>query len=135
MATLSDVIEEKKKFFDAFENRFKRGVQDLFDLVPELEGLNWQQWTPGFNDGEPCEHTMGELTYLFSDSEKDEDGDEYNASDVEDSLSEATKKILDDFSDEFQQLETELYKIFGTNQEITIKRDGKVTVEDYDCGY
>lgn len=134
MTTLKDIIEEKKKFFDSVEARFKTGINTVFESVPELQQIKWQQYTPSFNDGEPCEHHLGEVA-LFLEIHEDNNVDDGIDPETAEGLSEESRKLLQDFLSEFSELDDVLKKIFDTNKEITINRDGNVKIEDYDCEY
>lgn len=146
MSTLNDIVKEKIIFFASFEDKFKKGVNALFAELPTLEAITWQQWTPSFNDGEPCEPCVGKVHFIFdedkqSDEDEDDDyGDEPKGTPAsylkdKEKLNNTDQKLLIDFSKEFDQLEVVINKIFGTDKEITIKKDGTITIEDYDCGY
>lgn len=40
--------------------------QEMFDAYPEVTEYTWYQYTPGFNDGDPCEFTMGESAIKYT---------------------------------------------------------------------
>lgn len=44
----------------ALEGSFK----EIFEEYPELHGFRWTQYTPSFNDGDPCEFTVGDIDVL-----------------------------------------------------------------------
>lgn len=45
---------------------------DFFSLNPEVEKISWTQYTPYFNDGDPCVFRVGELVaVLFGDTQAD----------------------------------------------------------------
>lgn len=134
MTTLKGMIEEKNKFFKEIEEKFKTGVKEVFEAVPELQEIKWQQWTPSFNDGDPCENHVGEVG-LFLEAHEDNNPDDGIDPDKEESLSPESKELLNNFMREFSALDDLLENIFGTNVQITIGRDGNVTIEDYDCEY
>lgn len=83
---LKKLKEQRKKYDDAIAafGRKKLG-KELAKLIPEGFALAWTQYTPGFNDGEPCRFTLGEV-YLTTiklpenaekvESSDDEDEDE-----------------------------------------------------------
>lgn len=51
---------------------------------PEIAGIAWTQYTPYFNDGEPCTFSAGEVSVLFTASEgleKDDDAYEVATAD------------------------------------------------------
>lgn len=159
---IKEIETLKKEFQENGKAVFSKYTQSLFAAVPELESITWDQYTPSFNDGDVCEFTIGEVGYNFSTDinaeeedechdceevcegcEEDED-DDYEDSDEEriteyevreSNLSSKAKKAIKDFDDGFNAFSCVLEQVFDTNQTITIKRNGKATVEDYDCGY
>ena len=50
----AEMIEKGRGFFQELFDKF-------FDEYPEVETLKWTQYTPYFNDGSPCEFSVGEL--------------------------------------------------------------------------
>lgn len=53
----SAVFNEKMK--GAFDGIFKT----FFEFYPEIAAVKWNQYTPYFNDGEPCEFCVGEFSF------------------------------------------------------------------------
>ena len=51
--------EQTKAFQKQAQEEFKKISKQLFDLCPELTAIKWNQYTPYFNDGEPCEFRVG----------------------------------------------------------------------------
>lgn len=54
---------------------FNKMVQELFIKYPELNSFSWTQYTPYFNDGEPCEfgvHEVDEINGYRRWSSRDE---------------------------------------------------------------
>ena len=49
-----EIEEIEKKMTDQFKEMFNK----FFVLYPEVELVCWEQWTPHFNDGEPCEFSV-----------------------------------------------------------------------------
>jgi hypothetical protein len=49
----------------------------LLDLLntPGVQAVRWRQYTPYFNDGEPCEFSTGEVYLQTTESEGTEQGD------------------------------------------------------------
>lgn len=45
--------------------------------VPGVRGLVWEQYTPYFNDGDPCEFSLGEVRVIL-EGDGDEDGCDEN---------------------------------------------------------
>ena len=51
-------------------------LKDIIQSSNYIEAARWQQYTPGFNDGDPCEFSVRELQVKFSDSLIEEYGNE-----------------------------------------------------------
>lgn len=66
MASKLDKLNELKENFEKAEKEYRRhllrvgkeliqeAAQALFDNHPELHATGWRQYTPYFNDGDPC---------------------------------------------------------------------------------
>lgn len=66
--------------------------------VPGIHGLIWDQYTPYFNDGDPCEFSVGDVRALLSEAEvnqTDEDDDDRDYRDYERGISDY--ELLDDY--------------------------------------
>lgn len=55
-------------------DHFKSAVAAIL-IYPEVSGIAWTQYTPYFNDGEPCVFQAGEAYFSFNDVEIPEDRD------------------------------------------------------------
>lgn len=71
--------------YTAVEQWDRARFLELLDAVltaPDVAAVRWRQWVPSFNDGDPCEFTMGEF-YLkpasLSDATADPDDPEDDA--------------------------------------------------------
>ena len=129
-------------------------LKDVFDKFPDLLAVHWTQYTPGFNDGDPCTFGLGEVGFQlsmelatvehwgveYSDErfcaecgEKLRDDEDQYVSDyyIKDK---ALKAAYGVFAGLIQENEDILEDVFGNDKEITATRDG-VDVEDYDCGF
>lgn len=61
MAT--DYENLRKQFQKDAQERMKGAFKEVFDEYPDVDlKIVWTQYTPAFNDGEPCEFTMGEVS-------------------------------------------------------------------------
>ena len=143
---LKKIVEEQKEFFKDVQNKFKDGVKKVFEELPELHAISWHQYTPSFNDGDVCENRLGTLFFHVDESlipldeqtgEDDTEEGGVTSYDIKerDNISEDFKNFVEAFDNEFDQLESLLERIFGTNHRIKIHRDGNIEVEEYDCGY
>lgn len=52
----NNIIEHLQLELRKFSEQFFR---DLFKEFPDIQFIAWQQWIPSFNDGDPCEFTVG----------------------------------------------------------------------------
>lgn len=146
----------------------KSAAKDIMTLLkilmadnPLLVGMRWQQYTPGFNDGDVCEFGIHGPQFKFVESvnpqEKDENGeadeDDYESwidageygdlddkwfADKSDIMNHkqitALKKTVNEANRVFGKLtfmETQLKDMFGDGYQITVTASG-VETEDYD---
>lgn len=129
---LTEIVAQQKTFFDDIQNKFKDGIKKIFDIVDELEAISWHQYVPSFNDGDPCEFTLGELYFHFKNDLTSESGRRCYDIKKDENLSEETKTFFVTFDKEFNELSEVLDRVFGINQKICIKRDGTIEKEEYD---
>lgn len=109
-------------------------ILDALIALPEVHSVQWDQYTPYFNDGDPCYFSVNEARVLFTNynEEEDDEGDwgtgfqgTWNL--VRDS---EVYKLLDKLNDELDHHEVILQKTFGDPAEVTY--DGETfTVEHY----
>ena len=152
MTTKLKILSElKESFKETAEKVFKEVTKDLFESVPELESISWNQYVPTFNDGDPCEFTKSNLYFIlddkYSDSvNKEVDEEEFESDDeyedhttiysIENNINVEMKsrKLMRKFNDDI--FESEIFDevletLFGSDVTITINRDGKMTKENY----
>lgn len=151
-SSLFEQINEKKAELDRIikefgEQAIKEYLQEFWDKNPTILGLRWNQYTPYFNDGDPCVFSVREVRFRFADSEEDsgdyEDGYEdtwdyeyhrfpdINRNDRAASLAAipeyvAAKKL----NDIWKNNEMTLLSVFGDHVQITADRD-KIEVDEY----
>ena len=140
-AEFRKIVEEKGK--EVLESAFTR----FFERCPEVTAVQWTQYAPGFNDGEPCTFGLGEVYFRMDKSvdpsmfryEPDNDEDEgpmYSAWSMDDKF--GSKGAMHDFEGLLNQLEEILEPTFGDDKRITVSmKDGELQFEEdyYDCGY
>jgi len=107
----------------------------VFEEFPELQNFSWRQYTPGFNDGDPCYFTVdnGPESITINDNAHD------NEAWVE-QAGERVNGILDPLIDGWQERDKGtnidlLKQAFGDNVTVTINRDGTSGTQYYECGY
>jgi hypothetical protein len=131
------------------------GFKQLFEAVPELEAVRWEQSSPHFNDGEPCTFSRYDFTYKFASAKTDEEDtaeeaeekeeDEYDDEDDEDfidycyddtdprgGLLKKVDKAMETAQLDLGELEGVYENTFGDGYRITVTRDLEVDVEEYD---
>jgi len=106
----------------------------VFEKYPKMEKIGWVQYTPYFNDGDPCVF-MTDGPFFYIPNPDDEFPEEtlnnilewdYSAHFEKDSLAESFNKA-------FNKIDNELFEVaFGDYSQIIITRDGKLTNECYD---
>lgn len=119
--TIKDLEKEMKSCGgEAFYNELK----PLFEKYPEVNTINWSQYTPYFNDGDECVFSVNSSYPRINEL------DEYDIDEKENpSLSQAFAEI----STLLESIDEQVYKnVFGDHVEVTINRDGKVEVADYE---
>ena len=126
--TLKEQIAELKKQATAQGKSYlEQAAKVIFDKYPELDGFRWHQYTPSFNDGEPCEFSVSDVEVRMEGDEEDEYEWKYDDSPGAAACEEAAE-LVHSVDDE------QLKDIFGNNIEVTVTRDG-VSIDEYDCGY
>lgn len=53
------------------ETRMKEMFKELFDKFPAIVQVSWRQYTPYFNDGEPCEFGVHDPQFTMQGEEAD----------------------------------------------------------------
>ena len=133
--------ELQKQMSTLFQTSLKEICQEIFQAYPELVAMQWNQYTPYFNDGDTCEFSVNDITILISkcgdgSCDKIEEGtqlyeyDDTSLYEIEEYLGRDSKfqsvvkfqKILCKNSDTLQD-------IFGDHCMVTITREGVTTVD------
>jgi hypothetical protein len=144
MSNLDDLVSNLK----AVKEELKKNARGLFlDHIKELmvapvQAVRWTQYTPYFNDGEPCEFSVCE-PYFQAEGVTDESRNWYN--DGDDFFTPSGNNYSNDpaavackaLEKAFNAIPDEVFECaFGDHVEVTIERseDGSllVTVEEYD---
>ena len=147
MSELSTFIEQ----FNTIKQQMKKDAKRLIsahiseavkEATRDIVAVRWRQYTPGFNDGEPCLFRLSEVCVRIKGMLEDEGDDEdgfvslYGIDKGNTDLREQVKKIassIESIPEEFMQ------SAFGDGVEVTLSRLNndsiRITVDDYDCGY
>lgn len=157
-------LKEKLKQIETLESKLasvKKSVSkeimgDLKQIMidnPLLEGIRWTQYTPHFNDGEPCVFEVNDLSVRFDESVQPRIEDHYDDNfiitgpygEIDDeffkeksdifnfkeikTLQKATKEV--ELLFEKLRDSTNMAEQFGDGVQVTVTKSG-VEVEDYD---
>lgn len=125
-AELNALISEHNKIMDEatkairtlVKTNFSKVTNHLFDIAPEIKAIAFYTWTPGFNDGNPCTFTIGDISFHATEEVEidDHDGGEgginLNAEETLAGLLDDTKTDwLRDYYKGLGTLETEIDKL------------------------
>lgn len=70
LKTLKDNYE--KLLREKGQEIMKGAVEEFFKANPEIKTVTWTQYTPFFNDGEPCEFRVGDPYFSMQDVEPED---------------------------------------------------------------
>jgi hypothetical protein len=143
------VAKAKKEAKATAKEALKEMAAEFFAENPHVVSINWNQYTPHFNDGDPCNfsahvdyprfvfHTVDgtKLTYCagagsylkdVEEEEYDYDGDYKKYEKETAKVEKSVVKFLKNFD------EDDLEEMFGDGVQITITNKGKITTNDYE---
>jgi len=132
MSKVQELVNKLKEFEEKFKEEsraaFAEGCRELFANNPELESFGFQAFTPHFNDGDTCEYSV------YADCPNINELRGYDVYSIKDESKkkkiEELQKIVSNFVFAFPT--KSIKNIFPDHSEITIYRDGRMEVEDYD---
>ena len=101
----------------------------VFDAHPEIAAFRWRQYTPYFNDGEPCRFGRYEVEAQLANSEDESFSEDWSYKDPRHAI---VKPGLTKFEGVLTALGKELCEqIFGDPARVTVTRDG-IEIEEFD---
>jgi len=155
---LEEQADLTKRFQEKAQELFKETTKEFFDRNPGITAVIWTQYTPYFNDGDPCTFSVGDPYFTNADGDQFDDiasygeyeGEEegvWSESDwvltsdseycvnrrVEMNLEGIDPKSIHKFSALVQSSEMEdvMLAMFGDHARIIATRDG-FDVDEYD---
>src|SRR5688572_125580 len=83
-SAMAEMIEQfndiKKRMKDGGERLVGEHLKELLAAHPKIEAVKWTQYTPYFNDGDPCVFSVNEPDFKLAGVEpkaaEDNDGDD-----------------------------------------------------------
>lgn len=155
LSQMSEMVTKMNEELKAnFAEALKAEAEVLFAKWPKLENFSWTQYTPYFNDGEPCEFSINSdyHKYTYDGEEFTEYGDVSATTYCEEGRKKSEWNVilspegaekfesveqveelecdLNAFISELQPLENTVRACLGEG-EVVVSREG-VEVEDYD---
>jgi hypothetical protein len=126
--------EGKKVLGEAFK--------EFFAANPAVKAIKWTQYTPYFNDGDPCEFSSNAsyADILLGIPKEMVNSDNFYVNDEEDEVSTwvdtkgtSETKGIDEFLESLGNVKDRIYlAIFGDHTEVTAHVNGEFTVEEID---
>jgi len=150
----NEINEIRQQLVDKLKPRFKDLFVPFLKKWPQIKRIEWTQYTPYFNDGEPCEFSVYDLNGHTNDCDCDEweralpiysqwleeehDWEKENMQKLRDKLKLSTKEIVQ-MNEDFDVVQTNFNKIpedvmkdiFGDHAIITVTLEG-IDCEEYD---
>jgi hypothetical protein len=134
----------KKQVQEAAKEFFADGSKTFFEEHPTIESFGWAQYTPYFNDGDPCYFGVNrDREAVFVNDVRGYDVDTgvawpgYNAPQAQkDAYVKAVDEALVDYQavEDFLSVfsEDDLEEMFGDHIKVTVYRDGRCETTDYE---
>jgi hypothetical protein len=135
--SFTKLVESKAAMNKAFEEAkgvakaaMSEACAEVFAENPDLLAFRWAQYTPYFNDGDPCTFGTHDVYFKFSDT-PDEAGD-YGDGFVDiwrdekrEPLRKRVNSIMSTVGDDLLQ------ELFEDHSQVTVHRDGRIEREEY----
>lgn len=119
---LKDIHGEFAEFAnDYFRDQFKK----IFEENPDLNSVSWTQYTPFWQDGDPCEFSSN-YRYCSINNDGDDGDDDKNLSSAR---NKEIRGVIRDFVGSFGH--EALLLMFGDHAKVIVSREG-LSVEEYD---
>lgn len=113
------------------------GFKLFMDEHPEIAAIRWEQYTPYFNDGDPCVFRVGELYYKLVGGDETGgdygDGFEYLSTyrKPEGFMDQQWVKDLKELGSAISGAKDEMLAAFGDHVRVIVTKEG-VDVEEYE---
>lgn len=151
MTTLQDISKKQKELDDFIQEHGKKALSDslseFLNKYADVKCVKWTQYSPHFNDGDPCTFSVNEPELFFNDNEGAEEEDEDDENEgysswrlgyCKEKNQENSSKITDEMIKDFDILsklicdnEDVCESVFGDGYEITATKEG-ITAKEYD---
>lgn len=144
-AIKAEIAAAEARMREVAQDALKDGFRQIFEEYPFLGAVRWTQYTPYFNDGDPCEFSVYEVVCASVVDEQGDDDDRFYE-DGEDFYAKAGSGWLPEpppaepayaaCRTDVRTLvgaipEDSLKALLGDHIRVTVTRDG-LTTEEYD---
>ena len=121
-AELQAFNAKKQELVENLRTEFPVLLAPLFEKSKMINSIGWTQYTPFFNDGEECTFSVHELNHVNGEYYDSYDDDNV----VDENVVEQFQSVLSSVPDDFYR------DLFGDHVLVTVHRDGRIEVEEYD---
>jgi len=129
-------LKKKKELDDHVSTMGKKSLngvfREVFDKDEAVDMIRWTQYTPHFNDGEPCVFGIRSVYIHFEghDEGGDYDNGFLDAYELNGSYNKpSVGKALNTLDGMMNDLEDVFNTVFGDGVEVTVHRSGKIDVD------
>jgi hypothetical protein len=141
-AVKAELDKARKELGEKLQGLTKEAFKELFEACPDIEAVRWRQYTPYFNDGDPCVFRLGDVFMKFVGDTDEESGDYEDgfistwsvkySEDLTDEVKKARVAAGAVVSELFRQFDDDaMLASFGDHVMVTATRDG-FDVDEYD---
>jgi hypothetical protein len=140
----------RAEFQKSAQELFKNITKEFFATNPGITAFIWTQFVPSFNDGDPCEFTVGDVTFtnaIGADLDDVSPYGEYEGENEEvqafsswnlksmsmEGVDAGKVKLMETMISSYA-MEQVLEEMFGRYVKIVASPDG-FAIDDYDCGH
>lgn len=110
-------------------------LKEFMEKNPKFTAICWAQYTPYFNDGDPCTFRMGEVAFTAGEDTDDgpygEGWHDSTYGEPEAPFDAADYAAIDELGGAISGMEDEMQTIFGDHVKVIVTKDG-VTTEEYE---
>ena len=116
-----------EKLSETGEDALKEAFKEVFEKHPSIYSISWRQYTPYFNDGDPCYFRVGEyeIEYLEEGEGENEEEDKAVAADDRSKAEEDVENLFSSLDDEI------LESVLGDHITVEVTAEG-FSVDEYD---
>jgi hypothetical protein len=120
----------KEDMSQRFQNELKNAFQEVFTAYPNVRLIGWTQYTPYFNDGDPCVFSVKNL-HVFDETVEEDAEDLYAGVDIYWGDGPKNYPLIAALALTLSGAEDLLLEMFGDHCKIVVTPSG-IDVEEYE---